>query len=423
LRDELKRTWTGFYGHFLVTVSKETLQPERVLLKVKAPEEITGGQQFPVSVTVVNEYNTSIQLVNASFTPLPGMKLVRAPALPPTLEPGENVTLNYTLTAPFAYRDGFVSYVLKYFASQTRSIAESFRVTVVWEPWNASDETLMKAYGGEYHWIIDGYLVDGYWVKKFNSTSYINRESLALIGLKVINGSRSDVDAAGKVFNWILSNYSLGDVTTTLQPEKILPQDRISYAEAQILATAILRSVNIPARVVTLFNGTDCTIMPITEFYTTDGWYVIDFRHRFIGTLDSYVASPYFPRIYQLVTKGQYRIVAQSPLTLVGHEHIDVTAQFTDNLENRLVNQVLERVRPNLRSKLTLLLGEMPSDERIFALFLFSSAPSNDLNRILDEWSANKIEKTVKAVYEFYKDMPWKEDFTYYWKIFAGEVP
>jgi len=282
----------------------------------------------------------------------------------------------------------------------------------------------MQAYGSEYHWIVDGLLVDEYWVKRFNSTSYVERERLSPIALRVIGNASSDVEAAERVFHWVVSNYSLGDTTATLQPDRILPQDRISYIEAQILTTAVLRSLNIPARIVSLFNGTDCTIRPITEFHTADGWYVIDIKHKFIGTLDGYLASPYFPKIYQLVTVEHYRIVAQNPIALTGHEHVDITSQFMDDLENRLTNQVLKRVRPSLRSKVTLVLANKPLDERTFALFIFASAPNGgDLNRILGEWSVSKIEKTVKAVYEFYKNMSWRDDFTYYWKIFAGEVP
>ncbi|WP_297508976.1 transglutaminase domain-containing protein [Thermococcus sp.] len=425
LRDELKRTWTGFYGHFRITVSKEAILPERLLLNVTAPENVNGGSTFTATVTVKNEFKSPVQLLNASFTLLPGMKVVSAPALPPQIEPGKTVTLHYTIRAPFASRNGFITYVLRYFTGGSfGSVAGSFRVTVTWKPWEANDETLLKAYGEEYHWIVDSYLVDEYWVKRFNSTSYVEREKLQPLALKVVGNATSDVEASERIFRWILSNYSLGDTTATLQPDRILPQDRISYVEAQILTTAMLRSLNIPARIVSLFNGTDCTIRPMTEFYTSDGWYVIDFRHGFIGSLDDYLASPYFPRIYQLVTRNHYRIVAQSPIALKGHEHVDVTGEFLEDLENRLTNRVLKRVRPALRSKVTLALSQMPPDERIFALFIFSSAPNgSDLNRILEEWSASKIEKTVKAVYEFYKDMPWKDDFTYYWKIFAGEVP
>ncbi len=424
LRDELRRTWTGFYSHFTITVSKELLAPERLLLSIDAPKNVGGGESFSVLVRIKNEFRSPVQLINGSFTLLPGMKVVSAPAMPHRIDPGKSVTLNYTLKAPFAYRNGYVSYVLRYFTgSSFESTARSFRITVTWRPWEEGDETLMQAYGKEYHWIVDGLLVDEYWVKRFNSSSRVDGERLRPVALRVIDNASSDVEAAERVFRWVVSNYSLGDTTTTLEPEKILPQDRISYVEAQILTTALLRSLNIPARIVSLFNGTDCTIRPITEFYTADGWYVLDIRHGFIGTLDEYLASPYFPRIYQLVRNG-HRVVAQSPLTLTGHEHVDVTAQFTEDLENRLTNQVLKRVRPNLRSKLTLVLANMPPEERTFALFIFASAPNGgDLNRILEEWSVSKIEKTVKALYEFYRSMQWRDDFTYYWKIFAGEVP
>ena len=425
LRDELKRTWTGFYGHFRITVSKDVNPPEDVQVNVSAPSKVKGGESFHVVVNIGNRFSTPIQVIEANFTLLPGMKVVSAPAMPSQLGPGQNITLDYVIKAPFAYRDGFVSFVLKYSVyGYIKSVAKSFIIETTWKPWEANETVLMEAYGAQYHWIMDSYIVDAYWMRKFNSTSYFRSDELKPVTLKVIGNATSDVKAAYRIYDWIRSTYSLGDTTTTLEPEKILPQDRISYAEAQILATAMLRSIDIPARAVTLFNGTDCTIRPITEFYTSDGWYVLDFRHGFIGPVNLYIASPYFPKVYQMVTAYHYRIVAQNPLTLVGHEHVDVTGQFTDNLENRLMEEVLNRVAPNLRSKLTLVLANMEPGERLYALFLFASAPTNnELNDVLATWNTDKIGKTVKALYEFYKDIPWKDDFTYYWKIFVGEVP
>jgi len=424
LRDELKRTWTGFYGHFRITVSKDINPPEEVRVNVTAPSTVRGGESFHVLVRLENRFNTPVQIVEANFTLLPGMEVVSAPTIPGQLGPGENVTLEYVIRAPFAYRNGFVSYIVKYSVyGYIKSVVKSFHMETIWKPWTANETTLREAYGLQYHWITSDYLVDAYWMRKFNSSSYFNPDNLRPVALRVIDNSTSDVAAAYRIYHWIVSNYSLGDTTATLEPEKILPQDRISYLEAQILATAMLRSIDIPARIVSLYNGTDCTLRPMTEFYTSDGWYVIDFRHGFIGPLDSYIASPYFPKVYQLVTRDGYRIVAQNPMVLVGHEHVDVTNQFMDNLENRLMNEVLNRVSPNLRSKFTLVLANMDPGERLYALFLFASAPQGELNNVLATWSTDKIEKTVKALYDFYRNIPWKDNFTYYWKIFIGEVP
>jgi len=424
LRDELKRTWTGFYGHFRIVVSQDVKPPQEVNVNVSAPSLVRGGEEFPITVTIENKFDGQIQIVEANFTLLKGMSIVSAPAVPFRVEPGQRLVLRYTVRAPFAYRDGFVSYVLRYSVyGYMRSVAKSFPLVVTWTPWNASEDELIRAYGGEYRWIRETYVVDAYWTKKVNSSSHFEVSHIRPVALQVIGNASSDVEAARRIFEWITSNYSLGDTTATLEPEKILPQDRISYAEAQILATAMLRSINVPARIVSLYNGTDCTLRPITEFYTSDGWYVIDVKHGFFGPLNAYIASPYFPRLYQLVTRYEYRAVAQNPMTIIGHEHVDTTAQFTSNIEDVLMNEVLGRVSPNLRAKVTLVLANMEPGERLYALFLFASAPQDELNNVLATWSNSKIEKTVKALYEFYRYIPWKDDFTYYWKIFIGEVP
>ncbi|WP_457742094.1 transglutaminase domain-containing protein [Thermococcus sp.] len=423
LRDELKRTWTGFYGHFRITVATEVNPPKSINLTLSAPSKVNGGSQFPVTVTIGNGFDSTVQILGINFNLLPGMRIVSAPSAPAELSPGQNVTLTYLISAPYTYRNGFISVVVDYSAMGSKeSAAKSARITVLWRPWEERENVLMAAYGENYHWVKQRYLVDAYWLKRFNSTSIVEPERLKPIALRIIGNASSEVQAAERLYKWLLSNYTFGDVTTTLQPTRILQQDRISYTEGQILMTAMLRSIEVPARIVSLFNGTDCTIRPITEFYTADGWYVIDLKHGFIGTLDEYLASPYFPRIYQLVTEQGYRIVAQNPEKLIGHEHVDVTSQFTSNLEDRLLKVVLQRVQPGLRSKLTLVLNGLNRDERIYALFLFASAPKDDLNNVLASWSVSRIQKNVKTMYEFYKDMPWRDDFSYYWKVFKGEV-
>ncbi len=282
------------------------------------------------------------------------------------------------------------------------SAIKSLQMKVVWRPWNRSEEVLKEAYGLNYHWITDGYIVDGYWMKTYNSTSAFDRAEFRETTLKIIGDSESEAQAAARIYDWMMGGtYSLGDTTSSLDPpSNILQQDRISYAEAQILITAMLRSVNVPARIITLSNGTDCTLRPMTEFYTADGWYIVDVKHGFTGSMDEYIASPYFPRLYQLVTKEGYRIVAQAPATLRGgHEHVDVTGDFLANLEDRLLKTVSERLNPRLHSKLMRVMNDLDENQRLYALFLFASAPSNDdLNRVLDEYSTEKIEQDVKTV-------------------------
>jgi len=424
LRDELKRSWTGFYGQFRITVSSSTGPSDELEIEVRAPESVDGGKTFEITVVIRNKLEVPIELRDLSFNLFPGMKIITADALPATLDGKGEVRVKYTLKAPYAYRDGYVSAILKYaIGGAEASAVQSFPMKVVWTPWNRSEEALKEAYELKYHWITDEYLVDGYWVKRYNSTPTFNGTEFRNVTLKVIGYAESESQAAEAIYRWMMRTYSFGDTTSTLEPEKILPQDRISYAEGQILTTAMLRSINVPARVVTLYNGTDCTLRPLTEFYTADGWYIVDLRHDFVGSLDEYIASPYFPKIYQLVTREGYRIVAQAPATLKGHEHVDVTGDFLANLEERLLESVTARLKPELRSKLMIVMNNLDENERLYALFLFASAPSeDDLNRILGEYSTNKIEQDVKTMYEFYKTLEWADDFTKYWRIFAGEV-
>ncbi|ASJ12999.1 transglutaminase-like domain-containing protein [Thermococcus thioreducens] len=424
LTDELKRSWTGFYGQFRITVSSEAGPSDEVEVSVEAPRMIGGGETANLTVVIKNKLDVPVELRDLSFNLFNGMKVVSATALPATVDGKGEVRVSYTVKAPYAYREGYISAILKYAISGAEgSTVKSFPMKVVWRPWNQSSEILKEAYGLKYHWVTDGYIVDGYWTERYNSTSEFNRIEFRNITLKIIGNSESEFQAAEAIYEWMMRTYSLGDTTSSLEPSKILQQDRISYAEAQILITAMLRSVDVPARIITLSNGTDCTARPMTEFYTADGWYIVDVRHGFVGSIDEYIASPYFPKVYQLVTRDGYRIVAQAPATLKGHEHVDVTGDFLANLEDRLLKIVNERLNPELRSKLMIVMNNLDENERLYALFIFASAPSeDDLNRVLSEYSTDKIEQDVKTMYEFYKDMSWRDDFTRYWKIFAGEV-
>ncbi|ASJ07573.1 transglutaminase-like domain-containing protein [Thermococcus pacificus] len=424
LTDELKRTWTGFYGQFLVTVSNKTPPRGELKLDVLGPETLRGGEVSNLSVTITNPLDVPIELTNIKLDLLEGMKVLSVSTMPETIHEGKTISLKYTVKAPYAYREGYISAVLRYrIGDMEKSVVKSVPLRVVWTPWNESEETLKEAYGLKYHWITDSYLVDGYWAEKYNSTPVFERSELRKKTLGVIGAAESEVQAAEAIYRWMMHTYSFGDTTSTLEPDRILLQDRISYAEGQILMTAMLRSIDIPARIVTLYNGTDCTRRPITEFYTVDGWYVVDIEHGFVGSLDEYLASPYFPRLYQMITGEGYRLVAQSPTELRGHEHVDVTGDFIADLEDRLLTVINGRLQPELRSKLMVVMNNLDENERLYALFLFSSAPSDDdLNRVIEEYSTKRIEQNVKTMYEFYRGMEWSDDFTRYWRIFAGEV-
>ncbi|AFL95736.1 hypothetical protein CL1_1537 [Thermococcus cleftensis] len=424
LTDELKRTWTGFYGQFRISVSRDVLPSEEVELDVKGPGVLEGGEVSTITVTIRNRLEVPVDLLDVRLDLLDGMKVTAADALPDELNGEETVTLRYTVKAPYAYRKGYVSAILRYrIGDAEKSVVESVPLEITWRPWEKSEETLREAYGLKYHWITDRYLVDGYWADLYNSTPSFDRAEIRSLTLRIIGNTSSEEGAAERLLSWLVSNYSLGDTTSTLEPEKILLQDRISYAEGQILLTAMLRSIDVPARVVTVYNGTDCTRRPVTEFYTTDGWYVVDIRHSFIGSLEDYLASPYFPRLYQMITVEGYRIVAQNPTDLSGHGHVDITGDFTANLEDRLLSVVSDRLKPELRSKLTMVLNNLNENERLYALFLLASAPNDEeLNRVVEEYSTKRMEQNVKTMYEFYRDMTWSDDFTKYWRIFAGDV-
>ncbi|WP_297074075.1 transglutaminase-like domain-containing protein [Thermococcus sp.] len=423
LRDELKRTWTGFYGHFRITVSNEENVPIKMFLNVTAPKRVFGGKEIPVTVRITNEYSENIEVLNISFMPLPGMNITGVPTPPKIIPANQNVTLRYTFRAPYAYRDGFVSILLKYrIGTVEKNIAKSFRITVIWQPWNANTEDLKRAYGENYVWLTYTHVVDKYWEEKYNSSSAFNATAFKPATLTIIGNASSEYQAALEIYKWIKAVYNFTANTTTITPKELLRMESISPREAQVLITAMLRSIDIPARIVSLYDGRDCTLRPITEFYTEDGWYVIDFRHGFIGTLDEYLASPYFPRVYQLVTSRGYRLMALKYGSKL-HSHVDVTAQFTSNLEDRLMNVIINRVNPPLRSKLDLILNGLNEQEKLYALFLFASAPNNaELNKVLSEWSVDRIQKNIKVMYEFYRDVSWRDDFTYYWRVFTGEV-
>ncbi len=424
LLDELNRTWTGFYKQFTVQVSANTTEPSEVEVDVNAPAIINGGNETKITVEIVNRLDLGVELRDLTFNLPEGVKIIHSPNLPPTLGPKSNLSLVYTIKTPYAYRYEYITAMLRYaIKGEEKNAISSTIVKIVWMPWTANESSLKAAYNLQYHWITDRYIVDGYWMKKYNSTSSFNRSRIAKIALPVVKGTESEIEAAEAIQKWMNKRFKFGDTTVTVDPERVLPQDRISYAEGQILMTAMLRSVNIPARIVTLFNGSDCTIHPITEFYTEDGWYVVDLAHNFTGSRDEYLATPYFPRIYQMVTQENYQLVAQSPTGKWGiHEHLDVTGDYLANLQERLLKVLMKRLNPSLRSKVLTVINNIEDNERLYALFLFDSAPKDDLNRVLEEYSTERIEKNVKTMYEFYRDMTWSENFTRYWRIFAGET-
>ncbi|WP_456395928.1 transglutaminase domain-containing protein [Thermococcus sp.] len=425
LEDELHRSWGGFYGQFSIRVVKgEVPIPSRgVEMNITVPPEVSGGSEFDVEVSIYNRGANSIDIYNVSLSLLDGMSVVERGRIPSTLQPKSSEKITYRIKAPYRYVSGYISATLRYVSKDTvKTLVESSKTVVIWKPWNVSNAVLMKAYGTKYHWITDEYIVDAYWNQKYNSTSRFNRTALRPYALPLIRRAKSDYEAAVAVYNWIswMSTRKSGNIT--LDPmEMIERKESFGYTEGQILFTAMMRSLNIPSRIVSLYNGEDCTIDPVSEVYISGKWYVVDFRHGFIGTRDDYLATPYFPRIYQLLTEENYKLVAQSPEEMKGHEHVDVTPEYLVNIDERLSDIVFERLNPTLRSKVNKVLLRLDENERLYALFLFASAPEKDLNNVLGNYSEGRIEKRIKVLYEFYKNMPWSENFMKYWKLFAGE--
>lgn len=421
IKDELKRTWTGFYGNFRITVTKQNLVPAKIGLEVNASKEVRGGEVVQVVLKVRNEYESPIKIFDVKISPLPGMEIRPVSQLPITIDPHDQAILKYNISTPYAYREGFVSVIVHYTLGTSRGTSiTSFPLKVIWKPWEASREDLLRAYGEYYNILRENRIVDGYWEDKFNSTSAFEASFFKPIATAIVENASSEYDAALKLYQWINALYPLSENTTTLDPGRIFRKEAISPTEEQILLTAFLRSLNIPARVVSLFDGDDCTLRPITEFYTADGWYIVDVKHSFIGTLDEYIASPYFPRIYQTISQENYRIVAQMPEDAYLHEHEDVTADFTVNLDSRIYGIIRKRLHPQLVSKLDMVLAGLSEEERLYALFLFASAPNDELNIVLSTKDVDTIQKTIKALYEFYWDVPWKDDFSAYWEILRG---
>ena len=424
LNDELKRTWTGFYSQFRITVSTEVPATSPIEVKITSPNLTTGGSITKVKVSIRNTADLDVSIDDVSLTLLPGMEVVNHTEVPVKLGAGKTASVYYWIRAPYAYREGYISALVKYTVGDSkRSLAKSAFIKVIWRPWTESEAVLKEAYRNNYQWLYGRFLVDEYWVKKYNSTPLFESAELRKVALPIVNSSDSEVEAAQKLYEWVKASYKIGGNTTTLNTGEMLNKSTLSVTEAQLLLTGLLKSVNIPARVVTLYNGTDCTINPITEFYTADGWDVIDVRQGIVGSVDEFIASRRFPRIYQLVTENGYRIVAQAPQEMSGHEHVDVTPYFLIDLQDRLFKQVSQKVKPELRSKLSLVMDGLDENEALYTLFLFSAAPSDELNSVLEKYSVKEIQETIKPIYDFYWGVPWSWDFGKYWRIFMEGLP
>ena len=414
---------TYIYEDSQIYVQKEEseIPSGELYVDLKMPESIRGGKFFNITVELRNTGTAPIKISEISLNLLDGLEIVNQTGVPQEIDGGESYRMIYLIKAPYEYLEGYITVVVGYFENdREKKEIKSRYLEVIWRPWLANNETLKRAYGDKYYWIENKYLVDEYWIRKFNSTPYVDVEFMRNYALPLVLKSKSEVDAGKQIYAWIIEHYKFGDTTASIEPQKILQQNKISYAEGQLLFTAMTKSIDVPSRVVSLYNGTDCTSNPLSEFYSGGKWYVVDFRHKFIGSREEYIATPYFPRIYQLLTQGNYKLVAQAPEELRGHEHIDVGPDYLANLKDKLMKEVEKKFSPMLRPKLTLMLTGMNENEQIFTLFILASAPEKELNEMFLNYDYKDIARSIRALYEFYKDKPWPDNFRKYWYILRG---
>ncbi len=420
--DELNRKWFE-YHEFLITVVASNPPPPspepkegHLTVKLASPREVLGGEEFEVEVSLSNEGEGDVRVEGVGLHLPGGLKVVSSPVFPLELEPHEDKRVVYAVRAPYSTLEGYMTLVVSYDEGggmEKKPLSAPIRV--VWQPWK-NEGALEEAYGDNYRWIANPYVVDGYWARKYNADIVGDVESLRNVALPIVENASSEVEAGERLYGWIKENYVLGDNTTAVDPVKVLPQRKISYAEADILFVGLMKAVNVPARLVTLYDGKDCTARPVAEFYAGGKWYVVNFERDFFGELGDYMASPYFPRLYQLLGEG-YMAVSFNPITLAGHEHVDVSAHLLEGVEDAIFKKVGERLTPNSRLQFEKVINSLDDNDKLFALFLFASAPREELNYVLSHYPTGDIVKGVEVIHEFYKGKPYPEDFGKYWNV------
>jgi len=422
LRDELRRTWTGFTYSPTIRVSQKAPKSIDLGVYLIYNPTVKAGKNFTLKVSVRNLLELPVELTNLYITPPLGMKVLSGNFTRTELRPKENVTFAFVLKVPYIGGSGYISVLLSYkVAGISRVAGSSGLVWAEWQPWKVPKSVLKGAYGKAYRWLLENSSVDGYWVSKFNSSAPSEMEFLRPISLRIVGNSTTEFEAVRRIFDWIKFRYSFGNNGSSLNPMVILNLSEVSYQQAQVLLTDMLRSINVPARIVSLYNGSDCTIHPITEFYRDDHWYVADLKHSYIGSREGYIASRYYPRLYQLITRDKYSIVALLPSKPSSHHHLNLTENYVSNLMDILFEEVIQRVNSTLRPKFRLILGRLQGEERLFALFVFAAPSPADLNRVLRKYNVEVAVNNIKVMYNFYWNTNWRDDFIYYWKVFAGE--
>lgn len=422
--DELNRKWFE-YHEFLITVvapnPPSSPEPKEGYLTVRlsSPGEVRGGEEFEVEVSLSNEGEGGVRVEGMSLHLPEGLKVIRSPVFPLEIAPRENRIVAYTVRAPYSTLAGYLTLVVSYDEGNGMEKKPlSTPITVVWRPWK-NEGALEEAYGENYRWITNPYVVDAYWARRYNADLVGDVGSLRNVALPIVGNASSEVEAGERLYGWIRENYVLEDNTTAVDPVKVLPQRKISYSEASILFVGLMKAVNVPARLVTLYDGEDCTARPVAEFYAGGKWYIVDFERDFFGELGDYMAGPYFPRLYQLLEEG-YMAVSFNTKTLAGHEHVDVSVHLTESVEEVILEKVRGRLTPNSRLQFEKVINSLNDEDRLFALFLFASAPREELNYVLSHYPTGDLVKSVEVIHEFYKGKPYPEDFRKYWNVLKG---
>lgn len=418
--DELNRPWFE-HKEFLVTVIKKKSQEGQGKLVMTfnlSSKRVNGGGKVTGFLNLTNLGDAPVEITSVLINPPEGATVISRGETPSTVPPKDTKILNFTLKMGYSHFKGYATVFVGYVENgQYHTDVLSSPIEVLWMPWEVDRETLKEAYGENYYWVVNPYVVDGYWKDKYNAEIIGDIESLKEYTKGLTEGAVSEGDAARNVFSWIKESYSFGDTTTAVDPILVAQQRKISYDEGQILFVGMMRALNIPSRLVTLYDGSDCTLNAVSEFYSDGKWYVVDFKRDFFGSRAEYMSTPYFPRIYYLFAKGGYKLVAQAPEEVKGHEHVDVGGEYLSEIQEGILGVLKTRTTAYGRVKLDKIVSTMRGDEKIFALFLLASAPKDELNDLLEGADIGEIEKNIKTIYEFYKDVPYPEDFRVYWKV------
>ncbi|MFA4646639.1 transglutaminase domain-containing protein [Pyrococcus kukulkanii] len=415
--DELHRTWRGNIYETRIKVVNKTDKNSKVNIRILAPNQTYGGKIITIPIAVTNNLQSDIRVINLEVN-AGGLKIIEAPKGSVTVPPNSTYTFLLKVKTPPEFERARIFVILEYGSQMGigKKVSEK-EITVLWQPWMLSEEEIREAYGNISEWVFMDSIVDRYWENVYGSTSIINRQALRESIMPIINGSKSDIEAAKAIFNYIFTHFTFEDKgVSILNPQVLQNSTTLSPIEANLLMVAYLRSINVPARVISVYNGVDCTEFPFVEAYISGKWYVIDFKHMFFGTREEFISSRWFPTIYQEIGIFNNKLVAIEP----GgdpHNHEQLTQLYLGITKKSLLNALYNRLDKRTYMKVKELLALLDSEnERIFALFLFTSGSPDEVENLLNTVSVEKLSGTIKAFYEFYYDIKWEEDFRVYWE-------